>query len=59
MFKKQIVLADLTQLKGERITVQWFNPRNGEYIKEGTFAPEKIHFNAPTDEDWVLLFNAE
>jgi len=59
MFKKQIVLADLTQLKGERITVQWFNPRTGEYLKEGTYAPDKVHFNPPTDEDWALLFNAE
>lgn len=59
MYKKSIILADLQQLTGNKIAVQWYNPRNGKYIMEGIFAPGKIHFNSPTDEDWVLLFNAE
>jgi len=57
MFKKQIVLADLSQLKGEKITVQWFNPRTGKQANAGSYSPGKVHFNPPTDEDWVLLFN--
>ncbi|MCK9414358.1 MAG: glycoside hydrolase family 140 protein [Prolixibacteraceae bacterium] len=59
MFRSVPVSVNLSQLKGSKITAQWFNPRTGEYISKGEHKPGKVEFIPPTNEDWALLFKAE
>ena len=59
LFKRTVILADLKQLSSNKISVQWFNPRTGEYLNDGEYVPGKFQFCPPTNEDWALLFKAE
>jgi hypothetical protein len=47
--------VDTSKLAGDTLAVTWFNPRTGEsHPGEGTGAS----FEAPDDEDWVLILDA-
>jgi hypothetical protein len=59
MFKSVPVLVDLSQLKGSKITAQWFNPRTGEYTGGGNHISGKVEFLPPTNEDWALVLKAD
>ena len=55
---------DLTSLRSENLTAQWFNPRNNTYIDLRTIIKgADVLFNPPADpkeeNDWVLLVEAE
>jgi hypothetical protein len=49
------VSVDTSKLAGSTLAVTWFNPRTGEsHPGEGTGSA----FEAPDDEDWVLILDA-
>ena len=52
---------DMTKIHGTRATAYWFNPRNGEATKIGTFpCAGTREFLAPSqgvDHDWVLVLD--
>lgn len=55
---------DLSPLRGNNISLTWFNPRIGERIHAGTMKKKGLmEFDPPGDEkrgnDWVLLLKAE
>jgi hypothetical protein len=55
---------DLSQLKSEKVSVSWFNPRNNSYITQKDIEKgENISFYPPADpargNDWVLLLHAK
>lgn len=44
------------ELKGSKVTVQWFDPRTGEYKNKSTLDCKGIaKLYSPPQEDWVLL----
>ena len=54
------ITLDLNALKGEQISIRWFNPRLGESILAGmTKKTATMDFDPPSDEkrgnDWVLV----
>ena len=47
---------DTSKLAGSTLAVTWFNPRTGEsHPGEGAGSA----FDAPDDEDWVLVLDVE
>lgn len=54
---------DISQLKSEKVSVSWFNPRNNSYITlKDIDKGENVNFDPPADpvrgNDWVLVLKS-
>jgi hypothetical protein len=47
-----------TELRLPDAMAEWFNPRNGEVIRQWSIEGGKTGFSAPDNDDWILYIRA-
>ena len=53
------VTVDLSMVGGDSAAVWWYNPSNGSYSRNGTYARTSRSFTPPGSGDWVLVVDNE
>ncbi|MDB9025983.1 DUF4038 domain-containing protein [Parabacteroides distasonis] len=57
---KRTIRVNLKILKGNRISLRWYNPRTGNYkLISSNQSPCILEYTSPDENDWVLLFETK